>query len=237
MSRALVCELYVMPPWRHSHAIPRVVDALLQAGFVYESEPGQGGRAWDHQHLEWLDHQSLADALTWDPASTNWAIELTKTMVSGEPVEVTFSAWRQSTAEREEDAVLRYGLIMPMPSVADAGTLVEEFVAWSTFLAALIQPAYGWGGSSLGLFNREVTPIVPEDIRAVILQPLEWLNIFGPPYIERLGLDALLSAPAWRVEVLAYPAVAVVLSPHPDTVREDTAQNVARQLGLHVPGR
>jgi hypothetical protein len=122
-----------------------------------------------------------------------------------------------------------------MPSVAEAGTLVEEFVAWSTFLAALIQPAYGWGGGNLGLFAGP--PIVPEDIRAVKLQPIEWLNIFGPPYVERLGLNSLLTAPAWRVGILAYPAVVVILSPHPDTARRENARQVALHLGLQVPGQ
>lgn len=47
------------------------------------------------------------------------------------------------------------------------------------------------------------------------LPTLYWYTLFGPPYVELLGLERLLSAPAFRVDQLADDAVALQLTPDP----------------------
>lgn len=65
-------------------------------------------------------------------------------------------------------------------------------------------------------------------------QPIEWLNIYGAPYVKRMGAERILRAPAWQTGFLANGCLFVALGPHPDDVSEQDAARVAKHLG--VPG-
>jgi hypothetical protein len=126
------------------------------------------------------------------------------------------------------DALALSLLWVPPPD--EYPTLCREFLAWATYVAALAHPLYGcayhyWRAAGDG----------PVDGSAVVRgEPvgLTWLNVFGPPYVERLGVQRLLSAPAWLTEVLADGAVAITLGVHPDTIDPDSANGVAAHVGL-----
>lgn len=119
-----------------------------------------------------------------------------------------------------------------MPDPGHEPSLAAEFLAWATFIAELTAPWYGWGGHEIGLLGPGRYPLLSADLRRLEPQPIQWLNSYGLPYVERFGWQQLLSAPAWRVEFLANGSVAVMLGPTPDSV--DTAAVVATHLG--VPG-
>lgn len=209
-----------------------IVAALLAAGFSYEVNAGRGGRFWEDAALAWRHGVSIADALAKYGSVPTWAVEFRKALVDGDPIEVTFAVDAPVGHDAADIATIRLSTVMP--GIDSRTTLAQEHVAWSAFLAELAQPIYGWGGDSLGLLNREVHPVSPAAVALLIPQPIEWLNIFGPAYVRRLGVGKLLSAPAWRVELLANGGVGVILSEHPDLVTEAEARRVAQHIG--TPG-
>lgn len=125
-------------------------------------------------------------------------------------------------------------------SVDDAGAGVEpilaaEHQAWSRLLAEGTQPWYGWGGGGSGLLGDARLPVPGRRVLALEPQPVQWLNVFGPRYVERLGAARLLALPAWRVEFLTNGSVCVTLGSHPDQVDRASARASARALGAPAP--
>ncbi len=91
-----------------------------------------------------------------------------------------------------------------MAKVEEAARSFLDFVLT---LYPHLRPAYGW--------IDEVGTNAPKSAQAASLKLTHicWANIFGPPYVEKYGLDFLLGAPGWRVEQLPDGGVLYVLSP------------------------
>lgn len=233
MSRSLTTELFVPLGTLSRQTAELAVAALFAAGFRFERQPGAGGSYWVAADLEWRDAPSLDAAWAAFAPGADWGLVLWKDGVSRDNIDFTLTCYRTPRGEREPfDRLL---LATYLPQREENLLLTQEFLAWATFLAELTRPWYGWGGSDLGSFD--MTPIKPAAVAALEPQPIEWLNVFGAPYVRRLGLDRLLGAPAWRVEVLANGGVAVALAPHPYRMSRENALHVARHLGLPTPPR
>jgi hypothetical protein len=237
MSRSLVARLFVSAEQRTPAALGGIAGTLRLAGFAGSREPGQPVRSWtnadDGRRVRWTN--SVEDALAGFDGARWWGIALHKAS-SDRP-----GAWHEVLLEvlppdaGDGGGLGTIALSLPfMSRPADQPVLAQEFAAWVVLLASVTHPWYGWAGSDLGLFNREATPVDPAEVRAVALQPLEWLNVYGGPYVARLGRERLLAAPAWRADVLADGSIAVVLSRHPLQVAWEEAAAVALHLGVPI---
>ena len=122
---------------------------------------------------------------------------------------------------------------LPPPDESHLG-LYDYFRAILFDISETSNATYGWSAGSLGLFGAEVESIDEKSVIEVQPQPLEWLNIYGRPYVERIGLTRLASAPAWRVEFLANGSIAVALGESPRQVSHGDARLVAGHLGVPV---
>lgn len=76
-------------------------------------------------------------------------------------------------------------------------------------LYEVLGPTFGWVDFDYGLFTTH------EDIEALELPTLYWANFFGPAYVNKIGRDKILSAPAWAIEELADGGLLYVLASCP----------------------
>lgn len=77
-------------------------------------------------------------------------------------------------------------------------------------LYAILRPTFGWIE-----YNYEWLPTTHEDIEDLKLPALYWANFFGPAYMNKIGRDKILSAPAWTIEELSDGGVLYVLASSP----------------------
>jgi hypothetical protein len=242
MSTDIVTELFV-PKGRLSLGTLRAtLDLLFAAGFAFAPPGARGGRYWRMSpDVDLYGPSTLGEALRAYETSEGWGIDLWKRPASDvHDASVDPEYWATGPtlsihrgAPGGDDPFDTLSLAMTMPKPEFEPTLAQEFLAWSTFLAEVALPWYGWGGDAIGLLGRRDRTVTASSVAALEPQPLEWLNIFGAGYVQRLGLERLRSAPAWRVEFLVDGSIAVTLGPHPhETMR--TAVAVADHLG--VPG-
>lgn len=228
MSRSLTAELFVPAGGLDPDAVGVIVGTLAGVGFAFEEAPGAGGAAWDEADASWRAPVTFSDALALYQAGREWAIRLHKRTLDGSIAELGLSVDVPDPGE----VLGRFHLSTGFPRLEEGTTLAAELAAWTTFLAELTHPWYGWAGSDLGLFHRETTPIECASVEAVEPQPIEWLNVFGPPYVERLGLRTLLGLRHGQVRPMCDGSVAVLLAAHPDAVPEAAALEITRELGL-----
>jgi hypothetical protein len=251
VNRDIAVELFVPKDRLAANALAVVLDALVGVGFEEETAPGRGVSYGDGWNL--FESARLSDALDYYQRSMSdeppndfqrryglsWGIDLWK-RTTDDRVEVHLGISAAENPRQAASGLLRVHLSTPLDwqprrirEKSDAPNhLPREFLAWSRFLADLTRPIYGWGGyGGVGLWG-ETTPIASSAIAATDLPAIEWLNVFGGPYIERIGAERILSAPAWRAEFLANGGLIVVLGAHPRAVPADQAKEVARHLGI-----
>ena len=238
MSRILVADYYVPRQQLDRERVRVALRALLARNFTLVPVDGVSLRYWgtaDNDWHEWTDAATLDDALLRFDDLDSWGITLVGRADVDEPDYVDFSV---ATEGKGDDPYWTVGLSIPVHSYEVESTLSRKFLGWSVFLANLVGAHYGWGGSDLGLFNWETAPVAQASLTALEPQPLEWLNVFGPAYVARLGgRERLLATPAWRVELVADGAVAVTLAEHPYLVSQEDAARVAAHLGVPLPAR
>jgi hypothetical protein len=75
-------------------------------------------------------------------------------------------------------------------------------------LYEVVEPSFGWIDQYHGWTTTH------EDIESLNLQMLYWANFFGPKFVQKLGRDRILNAPAWRIEELADGGMLYLLAPH-----------------------
>jgi hypothetical protein len=237
MSKDLVADFYVRRGQLTRAEIERVMRTLVAAGFELEHSPGAGVSCmWDA--VESHDGASLDEALAHidDPPAdptlpTSWGITLWAQLGELEREDVFFSFDREPRPEGAP--LMRVGLSIWYST--ESGNFRDprraiQFHAWARLLAELIQPIYGWAGTSDGSIDPR--PVSPDRVAALEPQPVDWVNVFGASYVARLGADRLLATPAWLVEVLGTGAVAVTLGPHPGEISRESAVQVIAHLGL-----
>lgn len=237
MSRSLNVQLFVPTAACSPERVELLVHALLAAGFAFEHVPGGGAHYWADFGEGHMYHgpSSLTEALAAYRRSSTWGLTMRRPMVrsDGREFEITLDIARP--AVDEPGPVVPILLSSSPPPLSPQGmTMVGEFQALAKFAAGLTRAWYGWAGSDFGLFSGSVESIAKEAVAALELQDLEWMNFYGRPYVERLGLDRLLSAPAWGVEFLASGGVMVALAPDIAGVSRDAAEAVADHLGVPV---
>lgn len=234
MSVRMVTELYAPRGRLSLDVLTFTLQVLLQAGFRFGEPPtSQEVQYWAEKEKEWRGPVPLDEAMHAFPDSTQWGIGLYKERLDGQATDLTLSVYRASPNGGE--FFDRLVLSTWLSHFEVDAMFSQEFLSWATFLAELTNPWYGWGGSELGLSNREATRPSQADILHLKLQPIEWLNIYGEGYVHMLGLSRLFSTPAWRVEFLANRCIAVTLAEHPYGVSNNAAGDIARHLGEHGP--
>jgi hypothetical protein len=238
MSSDLVANLFFPARQLVTDALRLTLDALSRAGFATGSLGGGSVADWAEAGGARHRSRTLSEALAAFDLATTWTVLLTKRLASDDATidpavysGVTLGFSRAVSEGRGHFDRLTLSRSMPDPS--HEPTVAAEFLAWATFVPELTGPWYGWGGDEIGLLGPERYPLLSADLTRLDPQPIQWLNIYGPAYVERFGWRRLLSAPAWRVEFLANGGGAVVLGPTPDSA--DTAAAVATHLGIPGP--
>ncbi|WP_448600889.1 hypothetical protein [Thermoflexus hugenholtzii] len=85
-------------------------------------------------------------------------------------------------------------------------------------LYTILQPTFGWIEWDL-----EWLPTRHEDIENLRLPALYWANFFGPPYVQKLGREKILKAPAWRIEELPDGGLLYILASSPGWCKEQVS--------------
>ena len=105
-----------------------------------------------------------------------------------------------------------------------------EFLALTRLLAEQLDATYGWAATEI---ENEIVPVSIASVEALEPQPPAWVNIYGPSYVENIGYERLMSAPAWRVEALANGGVMVTQSPtYWEYLHSASERALAEYLGL-----
>jgi hypothetical protein len=231
MSIELTTELYVHPDQLTGERVRRILFALFDVGFLYDppiEEIGEGGAYWLDE--DWHYRRPLAEALDAFDRARDWAIELWCQSPVGDGVDLKI---RRSDADGSSN-LERVGLSMPVSSIVEEGVVPLQFLGWSRFLAELTHPV--WGRSDLDI-SFEFAPVDTAAIAATAVPPVHWMNVFGRPYVERLGMQSLLAAPAWRTEILANGSIAVTLAPSPSAMSDNDSARFASNLRAALAGR
>ncbi|MFO3796005.1 MAG: hypothetical protein ACK8QZ_01805 [Anaerolineales bacterium] len=76
-------------------------------------------------------------------------------------------------------------------------------------LYEVLRPTFGWIDFDYGLRTTH------EHIEALELPVLYWANFFGPAYVDKIGRDKILTAPAWAIEELSDDGILYVLASCP----------------------
>ncbi|WP_342379805.1 hypothetical protein NVS55_09775 [Myxococcus stipitatus] len=69
---------------------------------------------------------------------------------------------------------------------------------------------------------------------APMSEGVSWLNVFGPRFVERVGLERVLSTPAHRVEQLPHGSVLLVLRPTAADSASDDARIAQARAQVHL---
>jgi len=67
------------------------------------------------------------------------------------------------------------------------------------------------------------------------LEQLYWLQVLPPAMVEEVGRNALLDAPAWRVDELPSGAVLLVAYPNPHQPDFDAVSRIEDAVGVDLP--
>jgi hypothetical protein len=240
MMHLIVADLLVPGAALPPEGLRRALDAMVDAGFLFEREPGAGGSLWFHADLDWRSAATLDEAIDgYALGEDEWSVELW-TRAADAPdqwLDVHLSVTR-AYAEPHQDALRPFVTVRLSlgfrPQVDEYPTLCREFAAWAGFLAGLVRPWYG-RGFHFWLAGADAYDYPTGDaLERLDPHPIEWLNVYGPAYVARIGLERLLSAPAWRVDFLPGGAVAVLLGPHPAPDDRDEYARAAHRVAAHL---
>jgi hypothetical protein len=204
------------------HMTPRrlraVLEALIAVGFdLRDAAAAPAPEAFTLDVPSW--HISLFKAL-----GTNWGLAVMLAVNrqdmddEGRPINSPIEEVNLSTSSHlTSDARPIYG---------------REVMAWTALIASIVSPIYGAAGGDAGGARYDIYDFPRASLASLEPQPLDWVTVYGPPYVSQMGLDRLLSAPAWRSELLADGSVLVALAPHGDLVSQAETLRVARHLDV-----
>lgn len=230
MSQHLMVELLIPEERLTLPAMQVTVAAMLAAGFRFERVPEEGGKYWLIENLEWRQVTNLDETWVYYGRPGGWGIELWKPSMARELRHVIIEVTQ--APEGMQETLGRISLSTILKSTEEDPTLFREFLAWVAFLVGLTNPWYGWGGGNIGL--QEPIPIDVGTVTALKPQAIEWLNIYGPSYVKRIGLQRLTTAPAWRIDTLVDGSVMLVLAEDQYTASTEAAHAVERHLAASI---
>jgi hypothetical protein len=90
----------------------------------------------------------------------------------------------------------------------DNERLSSYFLELGRKLYMIVKPSFGWIDQYHGWTTTH------EDIESLSLRLLYWANFFGPKFVQKLGRDKIMNAPAWKVEELIDGGILYLLGPH-----------------------
>ena len=229
MSRSLVAEFLVPRQHLGPRDLHRTIRVLEATGHTFEGG-SEGAITYSGAEARRVP-APVGEATRALASSEEWGTLCYKPSLGGGTVEFGLSVTSPAGGPCRSVA-----LAAEYPGAErDSPYLLAEFVASAKLLAELVRPWYGWVGADVGVWgyvDREVRGAQPA---AGVLEPLEWLNVYGEPFIIRYGARRLLAAPAWRTEILANGCITVMLGSHPGTYDRGVARGVAWYLGTPEP--
>jgi hypothetical protein len=104
---------------------------------------------------------------------------------------------------------------------------LEKFLELQIRFYLQFKSCIGWAGYD---------PTVPhyDEFQTGELKALHWFNILGPHFVEKIGREKILNAPAWQIQELPEGSVVVRLSQHPDEYEKIEGVYIHEFLGLKV---
>jgi hypothetical protein len=201
--------------------LERVVQALMDMGFsIGEFKVNNQAITWEREpesmrRLLTLAHQARdCYFLAWN---AEWRLEIRQHIAWDSPKGVK-EAWIRTTTDntpyfwRAEYNPARYSRFF-----LDIGKRLYE----------ILRPTFGWSDFDYGLRTTH------EDIEALRLPVIYWANFFGPAYVDQIGRDKILSAPAWAIEELPDGGLLYVLAPCPGLTDDHVSvESVKAHFGI-----
>jgi hypothetical protein len=200
-----------------------VVQVFSDAGFsIEEFEVNNQAIAWEREpksmrRLLTLAHQARdCYLLVWN---AEWRLEIRQYLAWGSlKMGRENRAWICTTTDntpyfwRAEYNPARYSRFF-----LDIGKRLYE----------ILRPTFGWIDFDYGLRTTH------EDIEALELPTLYWANFFGPAYVDKIGRDKILSAPAWAIEELPDGGLLYVLASCPGLADDHVSvESVKAHFGI-----
>ena len=232
MSDPIWAELYVPEDSLSRESLNRLVDQLV---VLRLTDWERLNRYTNYsQHLEgaygWFEARTIAEAIDALMSKPAIVIGLNLERPAMKPDESEF--WVEIYLSKSADDLI-HGLAS-LSICMSAGwsrsnpSWFPEFLAFTRFLAELLNATYGWASFQS---KSESALVTSAGVAARELQPIEWVNVYGPAYVEKIGYERLMSAPAWRVDVLANGGAMVTLSPKLEYAYWAEDRAVAEHLG------
>ena len=201
--------------------LERVVQALMGIDFsIEEFKVNNQAIAWEREpesmrRLLTLAHQARnCYFLAWN---AEWRLEIRQHIAWDSPKGIK-EAWIRTTTDntpyfwRAEYNPARYSRFF-----LDIGKRLYE----------VLRPTFGWIDFDYGLRTTH------EDIEALELPTLYWANFFGPAYVDKIGRDKILSAPAWAIEELPDGGLLYVLASCPGLADDHVSvESVKAHFGI-----
>lgn len=201
--------------------LERVVQVFLDLGFeIDEFEVNNQAMAWEREpgsmrKLLTLAHQARnCYFLAWN---AEWRLEIRQHIAWDSP-KGEKEAWICTTTDNTpyfwyaENNPARYSRFY-----LDIGKALYE----------ILRPTFGWIDFDYGLRTTH------KDIEALELPTLYWANFFGPAYVNKIGRDKILSAPAWRIEELPDGGLLYVLASCPGLADDHVSvESVKSHFGI-----
>lgn len=183
--------------------LERVVQVFLDKGFsIEEFKVNYQAMAWEKEpgsmrRLLFLAYQARNCLfLAWN---AEWRLEIRQHIAWDSP-KGQREAWIRTTTDNtpyfwyEKHNPTRYSRFF-----LDIGKGLYE----------VLRPTFGWIDFDYGLRTTH------EDIEALELPVVYWANFFGPAYVDKIGRDKILTAPAWAIEELSDGGILYVLASCP----------------------
>lgn len=234
MSNPITAELYVTRESLTRASVDRLLDHLVALRLL---QPDFRGLRTSYARLGGPDTDfregALSDALgtlTSEGHCMVW-IQLCPRAIDGPR---DWFSPRLALWLNDEDGVAGWGGAHITMRQSAPAAWYPKFVALTRMVAEFLDATYGWAASDI---KTEFASVSLASVAALEPQPVEWLNIYGHAYVERIGLERLLSVPPTAsAEVLANGGVMVLLA------STDSARNwvgtdrdeVAQHLGMPV---
>lgn len=164
--------------------------------------------------IEMFRKAYVTQAISFSAVNDSWPIEVFQQI-----------AWGETQMGGERRAYIRTST----ESVAlwreeyDNSRYCTLFLELGKHLYEVVKPSFGW----IDLYHGWTT--THEDIESINLTHLYWANFFGPRYMECIGRDKILNAPAWDIEELSDGGLLYLLAPHLGNTDEHVSTTAVRE--------
>ncbi len=225
------CDIlfYIKPIDCNQRFIKGVIDVLLKAGCVYE--PGDYFKSgyWSDKKGDWFWERPLSEAIHTISIDGGGAINLWYGKMC-----FTLGIRPKPTNDKKLGIISLTFDRVYLRDILDwdqkAETNIEIILKLGRKLYEYLSPIYGFGEYGIGW--REIPS--EDEILSGNIRHLCWANFFSPAFVQKIGREKLLSAPAWKVEELNDGGILLVLAPNPMNINEvdKKKKEVEKHLGI-----